>query len=250
MVRGPKRHLKRLNAPSRWMMDKLSGRWAPKTSAGPHKMGESMPIIVLLRQRLKYALNRQDAMAICMNKLVQIDNKVRTDHRFPAGFMDVVKMEKSGDVFRMLYNTKGRFVLHRFKNADEANFKLCRITKRATSNKGIPFIVTHDGRTFRYPDPVIAVGDSVKLDLVNNKIVGHIPFDVGSLVMVTSGRNTGRVGHLLHRDRHLGSFDIVHIKDAAGHQFATRLNNVFVIGKEKSWVELPRGGGVKKSILE
>jgi len=36
---------------------------------------------------------------------------------------------------------------------------------------------------------------------------------------------------LFFRERHQGSFDIVHIKDSNGHVFATRLGYVFVIGK-------------------
>ena len=53
------------------------------------------------------------------------------------------------------------------------------------------------------------------------------------------------------RISHFGSFDIVLIRDAAGHEFATRLNNVFVIGKgEESLIALPAGKGVKLSILE
>lgn len=49
----------------------------------------------------------------------------------------------------------------------------------------------------------------------------------------------------------IGSFDIVHVKDAKGHQFATRMSNVFVIGKgNKEWVSLPRGKGVRLTIAE
>lgn len=40
--------------------------------------------------------------------------------------------------------------------------------------------------------------------------------------MITSGRNLGRVGTIVSRERHAGSFDIVHVKDAVGHTFATR----------------------------
>jgi bifunctional ADP-heptose synthase (sugar kinase/adenylyltransferase) len=48
-----------------------------------------------------------------------------------------------------------------------------------------------------------------------------------------------------------GSFDIVHVKDAKGHQFATRMGNVFIIGKgNKEWVSLPRGKGVRLTIAE
>jgi len=34
MARGPKKHLKRLNAPKHWMLDKLGGVFAPKPSPG------------------------------------------------------------------------------------------------------------------------------------------------------------------------------------------------------------------------
>lgn len=69
--------------------------------------------------------------------------------------------------------------------------------------------------------------------------------------MIVGGSNIGRVGVVLNRERHPGSHDIVHVKDAAGHTFATRLDNVFLIGKgTKSLVSLPKDKGVRKSILE
>lgn len=61
----------------------------------------------------------------------------------------------------------------------------------------------------------------------------------------------GRVGVIEKREKHIGGFDIVHVKDAAGRHFATRLNNIFVIGKgSESFVSLPPRKGVKLSLLE
>ena len=130
-------------------------------------------------------------------------------------------------------------------------FKLCRVvTKRLTARK-IPVIITHDGRTIRYPNPSIRVNDTVKVDLATGRVTDYITFDVNNLCMITGGRNTGRVGTLMHIERHPGSFHIGHIKDSAGHTFATRLNNVFQIGKEsRPWISLPKGKGIKLSILE
>lgn len=48
--------------------------------------------------------------------------------------------------------------------------------------------------------------------------------------MITGGHNLGRVGVIQHRERHPGSFDIVHIKDSLGHTFATR----FVFKNERN----------------
>lgn len=68
--------------------------------------------------------------------------------------------------------------------------------------------------------------------------------------MVIGGHNLGRVGVIVDKEKHPGSFDIVHIKDAAGHSFATRLGNVFIIGKgTTSVISLPSAKGVRKSIV-
>lgn len=49
----------------------------------------------------------------------------------------------------------------------------------------------------------------------------------------------------------VGSFDIVHVKDNTGHSFATRISNVFIIGKtNKPHVSLPRGKGIRLTIAE
>ena len=61
----------------------------------------------------------------------------------------------------------------------------------------------------------------------------------------------GRVGLITHRERHHGAFDIIHIKDALGHSFATRMTNVFVIGKgQKALVSLPRQKGIRLTVAE
>jgi len=232
------------------MLDKMSGVFATRPSPGPHKLRECLPLVIMLRNRLKYALRKTEVVHILMQRNVKVDGKVRTDPRYPAGFMDVVQIERTNEHFRLLYDTKGRFSMVRITK-EEAGYKLCKVRRQALGAKGVPHISTHDARTIRYPDPLVKVHDTVKVNLKTGKAEEFIKFDIGNLVMITGGRNLGRVGYIVSRERHPGSFDIVHVKDAAGHQFATRIANVFVIGKgTKSWVSLPRGKGIKKSIMD
>merc|ERR1711939_709664 len=121
MPRGPKKHLKRLAAPSAWMLDKLGGKYAPHPSAGPHKLRECLPLCIFIRNRLKYALSGREVSLIVKQRLVKVDNKVRTDETYPAGFMDVISIEKSNEHFRLMYDTKGRFAIHRI-SAEEAEY--------------------------------------------------------------------------------------------------------------------------------
>merc|ERR1719271_394930 len=180
---------------------------------------------------LDQALTYNEAKMIVMQRLIKVDGKARTDMFFPAGFMDVIQIEKTKENFRLLYDTKGKFVLHKV-HKEEATYKLCRVKKIMRGPKGTPYAVTHDGRTLRYPDPDVKANDTVRLDLA-------------------TGKNIGRVGTIVNRERHPGSFEIIHVKDAVGHTFATRLSNVFAIGKgSKPWISLPKGNGIQLNIIE
>ena len=148
------------------MLGKLGGIYAIRPSSGPHKRRESIPLAILLRNRLHYALTRQEAIKIVKDKegLIKVDNKIRRDPRFPLGIMDVVGIEKTGENFRILYDTKGRYQAHKI-DAKEAGFKLCSIKRKAMGENKIPYIVTHDGRTIRYPHPDIKRQDTIKVRL-------------------------------------------------------------------------------------
>lgn len=121
------------------MLDKLGGVFAPRPSTGPHKLRESLPLVIFLRNRLKYALTNCEVTKIVMQRLIKVDGKVRTDPNYPAGFMgrmwgtafffgnvqcnhivsDVISIEKTGEYFRLIYDVKGRFTVHRI-TAEEA----------------------------------------------------------------------------------------------------------------------------------
>jgi len=252
MARGPKKHMKRMFAPHNWFLDKCRGVYATRPSAGPHKLRECLPLTTLLRQRLKYALNGMESMKICRDKdnNIKVDNKVRRDHRFPLGLMDVVTIDKTGENFRMLYDIKGRFQAIRI-DKKEATFKLCKVKRKCLGKNKVPYILTHDGRTIRYPHPDIKQNDSVKLNLETNEVDGVIKFDNGATVFVQGGNNIGRVGILQHIESHAGSYDIAHVKDSLGRSFATRKENIFVIGETKNPViTLPKRLGLKQSLIE
>ena len=64
--------------------------------------------------------------------------------------------------------------------------------------------------------------DTVMLDIETGKIKDFVKFGPGNLCMITGGRNNGRVGTITHEEKHKGSFEIVHIRDAAGEASTPR----------------------------
>jgi len=207
---------------------------------------------VLLRQRLKYALSGQEVKKICYDKElnIKVDGKARRDHKYPLGNMDVVEIVKTGEHFRILYDLKGRFMPVRI-DAKEANFKLCKVKNKVLGKNKIPYIVTNDGRTIRFPHPDIKKNDTVKLNLTTGEIESVIKFENNSTVFITGGNNIGRVGTVLSVEHHPGSYEIAHLKDARGHTFSTRMSNTFAIGTDKkSVITLPKGNGVQVTLQE
>lgn len=186
---------------------------------------------------------------ILMNRDIKVDGKARTEPNYPTGLMDVVSIEKTNEHFRMLLDTKGRYCPVKI-DANEASFKLGKVVRVGVGAKGVPYIVTHDARTIRYPDPDIAVHDVVQIDLATNKVKSHIRLETGNICIVTAGHNIGRVGLIKERERHPGGADMAHIEGVDGAHFATRLSNIFMLGKGKrSLVQLHKSKGVKADIF-
>jgi len=164
--------------------------------------------------------------------------------------MDVVTIEKTNEHFRILYDTQGRFKPHRIE-AKEAEFKLCKVVTKKIGKQKIPYITTHDGRTFRFPHPDVNNNDSIKVNLNSFKIEGIVKFQNGATVMLTGGNNIGRIGILQSLEKHPGSFEIAHVKDSNGKMFSTRLQNIMVIGDGKNpAISLPKGAGLVYTLIE
>jgi len=246
-----KKHLKRLFAPKDWMLSKLTGVFAPRPNAGPHKLRESLPLLIILRNRLKYALNARESQMILRQGLVKVDGRARPDGKYPTGFQDVIEIPKTGDRFRLLFDIKGRFTLVKIGEA-EANIKLLKVKNVYTTTKRTPVLTTHDGHRIRYPDPRIRRGDTVVYDLKTGKIRRILKARNGRVVMVTGGANRGRVGEIVSLERHPGSFDIARLKDKAGNEFATRAANIFVIGRNFKTIPiaLPKQNGQKINVIQ
>lgn len=93
--------------------------------------------------------------------------------------------------------------------------------------------------------------DTLKVNLATSEISSVVKFVNGASVYLTGGNNIGRIGILQSVEKHPGSFDIAHIKDANGNSFATRVGNVFVIGEGKNpLITLPKGDGLKLTLIE
>ena len=252
MARGPKKHMKRITAPKSWLISKMGGVYTVRPAQGPHKLRKSIPLELILRHKLKLALNHQEAYKIMKQKegLVLVDQKVRRNPKFPVGLMDVVSIPKCGYNYRLLYDVKGRFTFTKLSEG-QAGFKLCRVQKKSVGSNQVVYLVTHDGRTIRFADRDIKTHDTVKFDFKTREVLDFYQMKVGNLAYISDGNNRGRVGRIVSIKQFPGSNDLVTLQDAKKRVFTTKIWYVFVIGKgEKAEIRLPKRRGLKMTILE
>ena len=70
-----------------------------------------------------------------------------------------------GLIWAILTSLEGKliidFLISRITN-QEAKYKLCRVREIKTGPKNVPYLYTSDGRTIRYPDPIVKANDSIR----------------------------------------------------------------------------------------
>lgn len=250
MVRGPRKHLKRLAAPKSWLLDLKKGVFAPRPSTGPHKLSESIPLSIILSDKLHYARTGKEIVHILKQKMILINGRIRKDKRFPVGIFDVLSIPKTGEHYRILYNVAGRFILHPISE-EESKFKLSAVRKRIIGKKNIPYVYTTDGSSFSFCDQDIVENDTVKINIETGRITEFIHLEIGHLAMIKKGKNMGCVGIITHIEKHGHHEYVIKLKDKNEREFATRRSNLVLIGPAgESWISLPDGDGVKLSVFD
>src|SRR4030043_1046777 len=129
--KGNTRYLKRLAAPKLIHIQRKIGKFFTKARAGPHNKEESLPLLHIVRDILNLGANAREARKIIKQGDVIVDGVPRTDHKFPVGIMDVIKIPKMDKHYRILpVEGKGFYPVEIPKK--EADFKLVRIENKST----------------------------------------------------------------------------------------------------------------------
>jgi small subunit ribosomal protein S4e len=237
-----KRHLKRLRSPSFWKLDKKKTKWAMKPSPGPHRMMDSIPLSVILRDVLKLASTAKDARSIVKQRDVLVDGKARVDPKYPVGLMDVIVIPKLKKHYRMVPTQKGLELLE--ISADEAKRKLCRIRSKTQVAGGKSQINLHDGINLiveKDQAKGYSVGDSLVLEVKPNsakKILDHFKLQKGAFALIQKGKNIGLSGRIDEMVVSKTKEPTKIVCDIDGRKLEVTKDYVLVVGKESPEVKI------------
>ncbi len=241
--KGPRRHLKRLPAPANWKISRKIKKFTVRPSPGPHAAETSLPLLLIVRDILGYADNAREAKKIINMGKILVDGVKRKDYRYPAGLMDIISIPDTNESFIVLFDNKGRITLKKINNN---NAKLCKIRNKTVIKGGHIQLNLHDGRNqiVKVSDPknptedVYKTGDTILMEIPEQKIIDHIPFEVGKLAYITAGKHVGDLVKIVDIEKRKMYPDIITLETEDGTQFKTVKDYVFVVGDEKPVIEL------------
>jgi len=248
--KGPRRHLKRLAAPTDWRIARHQHSWTVRPRSGPHPIDGSIPLLNLVRGTLSPYYVAREARRVLYEGKVLVDGVARRDHKFPVGLMDVITIPIIEKAFRVLpFPRRGLDLQPIQKN--EAEFKLCCVVNKTLAKGGDLQLNLHDGRNIIVRKDEanelssIKTHDTLKIEVPTQKIIGIIRYEVGTLVLISGGKNVGLGGRVqgINKPEGTSMTTSVTLKIDDGTTMEIPLNYTFAIGKEEPLISYPKPGG-------
>ncbi|MCD6236163.1 MAG: 30S ribosomal protein S4e [Thaumarchaeota archaeon] len=237
-------HLKRLAAPPYLKISAKEAVFTVNPSPGPHPKYECIPLLLIVRDYLKYAERAEEAKKIIRNGKILVDGRPIKDYKFPVGLMDVVSIPDTGENYRILpVYRKGLDLIE--IPSEESGFKLGKIIRRMHVPGGHLQVTLHDGRNIRFKELTDEVKeyktkDTLKISVPSQTILGHLKLEEQKYGLLVKGPKQGLHGRIIEIRR-----DVVYpakplVKLATNRGDVTSiLDYVMVVGEEEPWVKLP-----------
>ena len=234
-IAGSKK-LKRQMSPLFWGIGRKSKRFAITVRPGSHPKNSSFPTAILLRDVLNVVTTLREAKSVIYNGKVIVDGIIRKSLHHSIGLIDVVELQGVSDVYRLV-PTHGHTLQPIKIEADEKSKKLVKVTSKTTIKGKKTQLGFHDGRTI-IAENNVNVGDSCLIQIPGQEILDVIKLEKDSLVLVTRGVNTGKIGRINNITEATFTLSKRINLTIDKKKFEMPADLVIVIGKEKPVIQI------------
>ncbi len=230
-------HIKRLAMPKAWPIPKKAHIYATKQRPGAHSVATSLPATIVLRDMLKVCDTAREAKKIVAHRDLLVNGRPVKDAKIPVGLMDTVSIPKTGKNYRAVLTDKGKITFVEISEED-AKWVMARVEGKTRVAGGKLQLNLSGGRNILIPENKYSTGDSVKVRLEDNEIIGEYSLAKGATVLVIKGSHAGKVETVETVETVKGpASNVVLFANGA----RTIKENVFVIGTGASEITLPEG---------
>jgi small subunit ribosomal protein S4e len=158
-----------------------------------HNKNKSVPLIVVIRDILKLVKNKKELKSILNEKQIKINNKEIREINYPICLFDVLTLV-NGKSYRALLSKEKKMIFSEI-NEKESKTKVYKVeSKKMLSKKQIQLNLSQ-GKNILSKEKV-NIGDSIILNLEDNKIIKVIAMEKGKHAYVTQGKHIGQQGKI------------------------------------------------------
>jgi len=184
-------HLKRQKAPKNWPIKRKGTTFLVRPN---FNLKKAIPILILLRDILKFANNRKEVKKTIHFKSILLNNKKVVDEKNSACLFDVLTIIPTKKHYRITLSEKGKFMAEEIKES-ESKQKIAKIVnKKILKGKKVQLNLS-DGKNF-ISNLKCSVNDSVLIDFPKKKIEKCLLFKEKKNAFVFAGKHSGARGKI------------------------------------------------------
>ncbi|MGV8150994.1 MAG: S4 domain-containing protein [Candidatus Woesearchaeota archaeon] len=225
-----KRHLKRINAPKTWKIQRRGIKFITKSNPGGMEKDLTVPISNILKYNLKVATNTRDVKYLINNGDVFVNHKKISDYRYPVCFTDILTL--ANENYRMIIDTDG--ILKNVPvSKEDSKLKILKIIGKSQV-KGKTQLNMINGMNILLEKHHYKVNDSLLVSVPENIVKEHLSLEKGALALLYKGKHIGKIGTL---QEIRGSSVVV---KTGNDTYETKKEYVIIVGKDKPLVKMTK----------
>ena len=183
-------HMNRKSVGKFWSIPKKGTKYVAVASYNKY---DSIPLVVVMRDILKIVRNKKELKGLLNEKQVLINHKEIRETNYPINLFDVINFANKN--FKASLSEKKKMIFEEVSDK-EAETKIFKIINKKLLRKGKIQLNLMQGKNI-ISDEKAKTGDSVILNLKENKIVKILSMEKGKTGFALKGKHMGSIGEIV-----------------------------------------------------
>jgi len=183
-------HLKRNKVKNFWPIPRKGTKYLALTA---HNQNESMPLVVILRDILKLVRNKKELKRLLNEKQIMINHRQIRETNYPVCLFDMLTVGKK---HYQAILSEGKKMNFQETDGKDAETKIYKILGKKVLGKNRVQLNLIQGKNILASEKC-ETGDSILLNLKDNKIIKIIHLEKGKTAFTMKGKHMGKSGKIL-----------------------------------------------------
>ena len=185
-------HLKRQKISKFWPVPRKGTKYL---AVATHNKKESIPLVIVMRDVLKLVKNKKELKKLFNEKQVLINHKQIRETNYPVCLFDVISLPNAKKNYRANLSENKKIIFNEISDKD-AGTRIYKVVGRKMLSKGKVQLNLMQGKNLISYEK-LNNGDSIDLNLKDNKIIKPIPLEKDGTAFALKGKHAGSSGKII-----------------------------------------------------